>query len=548
MDSNKLTNKGYIMTSSPNQLASTARGESLSLWMDTVQMPKTPRLNETIKADVCIVGAGIAGLTTAYLLMKQGKDVCVIEDYEIGSGQTGRTTAHFSTALEYRYFELESFHGEDGAFLIADSHCSAIKKVEQIVKEENLDCDFEFVDGYLFSELEENEDVLYDELKATHRAGLIKVGLVERAPLEPFYSGLALKFPRQLQLHPLKYLKGLAEAILKGGGRIYTRTHALEIVGGEEAFVKTADGYSINAKSIVVATNTPINDIFAIHTKQAPYRSYVLTFKIPKNSVTKGLYWDIEDPYHYIRTQPSEGFDLLIIGGEDHKTGQNKKPEECYNRLEKWARERFPMAEDILYRWSGQVMESMDGLGFLGHNPLDKDNVYVITADCGNGMTHSTVGAMIITDQIFGRKNKWEKLYDPSRVIFKATRNFLRENINVASQYGSWFSGEEFEKIHEIPRGEGVVVRNGLTQIAAFKDLDGRLEFKSAVCPHLGCIVAWNSAEKSWDCPCHGSRFSCHGQVLEGPATTDLPTIEDPETHVVDPALVGDFGMPSLSV
>ncbi|MBC7466120.1 MAG: FAD-dependent oxidoreductase [Bdellovibrio sp.] len=513
----------------------TARGESMSLWLDTVPMPKYQPLSETIKVDVCIIGGGIAGLTTAYLLLKEGKSVCVLEDFEIGSGQTGRTTAHFSTALGHRYYELEKFHGEKGAFKIAESHCAAILKVQHIVNQESLDCDMEFVDGYLFSELEENEDDLYEEIKAVHRAGLIKVGFVERAPVDSFYSGLALRFPKQLQLHPLKYLKGLAEKLTNAGGLIFTRTHALEVKGGDEAFVRTEKGHIVNAHSIVVATNTPINDIFAIHTKQAPYRSYVLGFSVPKNSVPKAMYWDTEDPYHYVRVHSEQDHDILIVGGEDHKTGQHKRPEERYEHLELWARERFKMTKEIVYRWSGQVMESMDGIGFLGHNPMDKNNVYVITSDCGNGMTHATIGAMIITDQIMNRKNEWEELYNPSRIIFRATGNFMKENINVAAQYGNWFTSKEFDEIENIPNGEGAVVRSGLTQIAAYKSLDGRTELKSAVCPHLGCVVAWNSAEKSWDCPCHGSRFSCHGHFLEGPAVKDLAPIEDPERPVVDP-------------
>lgn len=529
------------MASGYPQFFSTDRGETMSVWLDTVQMPALPRLNETIKVDVCIVGGGIAGLTTAYLLMKEGKQVCVLEDYEIGSGQTGRTTAHFSTALGHRYYELEKFHGEQGAFLIADSHCSAIKKVEHIVNEEKIDCDFEFVNGYLFSELEENEDELYEEIKATHRAGLVKVHFVERAPLDAFYSGLALCFPKQMQLHPMKYLKGLTEKILAGGGLIYSKTHVQEIHGGDEAFVKTSTGFSVNAASIVVATNTPINDTFAIHTKQAPYRSYVLGFKIPKGSVPKGMYWDTEDPYHYVRVHTVNNEDILIAGGEDHKTGQHNHPEDCFQRLEKWSRDRFRMATDIAYRWSGQVMESMDGIGFLGHNPMDKNNVYVITSDSGNGMTHATIGAMIITDQIQGRKNKWEDLYNPSRVNLRATGNFLKENINVAAQYGSWFTFKDFDDVENLPRGEGIVVRSGLTQIAAYKGSDGRVDMKSAICPHLGCVVAWNTVEKSWDCPCHGSRFSCHGKVLEGPANSDLADVDETDNRIVEPISTNDM-------
>lgn len=530
--------------SGPNQ---TARGESMSCWFD-IAMPKTDRLNETIMTDVCVVGGGIAGLTTAYLLLKEGKSVCILEDFELGSGQTGRTTAQFSPVLGHRYFELERFHDEKGAFLIAESHCAAISKVQSIVKNENIDCDFEFVDGYLFSELEENEDELYEEITAVHKAGLTQVRLVEQTPIESFYSGLALKFPKQVQLHPLKYVKGLADAILKLGGRIYTRTHAMEMKGGPEAFVKTSEGHIVNAEAIVVATNSPINDTVAIHTKQAPYRTYVVAYEIEKGYVPKGLYWDNAEPYHYVRTATLNDKEILIVGGEDHKTGQELHPAVHFERLEHWARERFPKVGSLVYRWSGQVMESIDGIGFLGRNPMDEDNVFVISGDSGNGMTNATIGAMIITDQIMYRENPWESVYNPSRIHFSSLGNFLKENINVAAQYGNYFAGKELDEIENIQRGEGAIVRDGLTQIAAYKSLDGRVDIKSAVCPHLGGIVAWNSVEKTWDCPCHGSRFSCHGHVLEGPAVKDLAPVEDPDNYVVDPVIQQTLTMTTYNI
>jgi Rieske Fe-S protein len=222
--------------------------------------------------------------------------------------------------------------------------------------------------------------------------------------------------------------------------------------------------------------------------------------------------------------------EILIVGGEDHKTGQNLHPEECYGRLERWARERFPLASAVVSRWSGQVMEPVDGMAFLGHNPLDRKSVYVITGDSGNGMTHCTIGALLIRDQIFGIKNSWEQLYNPSRVSMFAIGEFAKENSNVVAQYGDWFTGGQITDVDQIPVGEGRVMRQGLEKIAIYKDPDGNLEMYSAVCPHLGGIVRWNSAEKSWDCPCHGSRFNCHGRVIEGPAFVDLK-----ESHHWDP-------------
>lgn len=527
--------------------------ESLSLWMDTIEMPHCPSLSENLKVDVCIVGAGLGGLTSAYLLMKEGKSVCILEDHEIGSGQTGRTTAHFSTALDDRYIELEKLHGLENSKLAAESHRAAIYKVAEIIKDENIKCDMDWVDGYLFVPTESTEEILFQELEAVLRAGLSDVKLVVKAPLDFLDTGPALHFPKQLQLHPLKYLKGLAECIIKGGGKIFTRSHVEEIHGGDRARVHTREGFNVYADEIIVATNTPINDVVAIHTKQAPYRSYVIALEVPHGSVPKGLYWDTLDPYHYVRLQEGKnvgtkmnGLDLLIVGGEDHKTGQSLNPENSYVELENWVRQRFPFAEKLVYRWSGQVMEPVDGLAFLGRNPMDQKNVFIITGDSGNGMTHCTIGGMLITDQIMQRKNPWEKLYNPSRINFKSASTFIKENINVAVQYADYLNRHPFETIEDIEWGEGAVFKQGFKQIAAYKNHEGRLELHSAVCPHLGGIVHWNSAEKSWDCPCHGSRFDAHGKVLEGPAVMDLKKKDhvdgDSETHSdflsadVDPA------------
>ncbi len=508
-------------------------GESLSEWLDAVDMPACPGLSENIEVDVCVVGAGLGGLTTAYLLMKEGKKVCILEDFEIGSGQTSRTTAHFTTALDDRYFVLEKIHGARGAQLAAESHAAAIKKVENIVHEENIDCDMMRVDGYLFGAEDTTEETLFKELEATHRAGLFSVNLTTRAPIDSFDTGPALHFPRQLKLHPLKYLKGLSECLLQGGCQIFTNTHVVEVRGGENSFVKTKTGHTVHAKAVVVATNTPINDLLAIHTKQAAYRSYVISAQIPKNSIPIALYWDTTNPYHYVRVESGTKHDLLIVGGEDHKTGQNKNPSDCYYRLEKWMRDRFPMTQEIIYRWSGQVMEPVDGLAYLGHNPQDKNNVYIITGDSGNGMTHCTIGGMLITDQIMGRNNEWELLYDPSRMSIKATSKYLKENLNMAAQYKDWFNDRPFEDVEDLVWGEGTVFRSGLRQVAVYKNQEGRLEFLSAACPHLGGVVHWNTAEKSWDCPCHGSRFNCHGKVIEGPAIQDLQML-DLENNEID--------------
>lgn len=503
-------------------------GESLSLWLDTQDMPTFDPLTSNLNVDVCVVGGGIAGLTTAYMLMKEGKSVCILEGFELGSGQSGKTTAHVSSVLGTRYFDLELYHSEEGTRLVAQSHTAAIERIEHIITQEKIDCDLERIDGYLFQgDQAEDPDTLIREHGAVRRAGLIYAKMLENAPLSQFKTGPCLMFPRQLQLHPLKYLAGLARRIVKGGGKIFTNTVATEFFNEDFAVVKTEGGHLVTCSSLVVATNTPINDVFAIHTKQAAYRTYALGFKILKGSVVKGLYWDTNDPYHYIRTEIlDDNHDMLIVGGEDHKTGQENHPETCFQRLEDWARARFPTITDMVYKWSGQVMEPVDGIGFLGHNPLDRDNVYVITGDAGNGFTHSTIGAMIVTDQIMHRQNPWEDLYNPSRISLLSTTNYFRENFNVVGQYGKWFSLLPKPNFEDMRLNEGAVFRDGLSMVAVYKNETGVAHYMSASCPHLGGVVSWNNVEKSWDCPCHGSRFDCYGKVLEGPAHQDLKKLD----------------------
>lgn len=494
--------------------------------MDTVEpMLETP-LTEQVTADVCVVGAGIAGMTTAYLLGREGKSVVVVDDGPIGGGMTGRTTAHLVNALDDRYVDLERLHGEENTRLAAESHTAAINAVEAIVEQENIDCEFERLDGYLFVPPRESKKILDDELKAAHRAGLTEIEKVERVPWETYDTGAALLFPAQAQFHPMKYLAGLAQAIKKQGGRIYTETHAKEIEGGKKARVETTGRGVVTADAVVVATNTPVNDLIAIHTKQAAYQTYVIGARVPLGSITRGLYWDTPDPYHYIRIETvgkgADAYDLLIVGGEDHKTGQKDDAGKRFAALERWTRYRFPMVEGIEYRWSGEVMEPIDGLAFIGRNPMDSDNVYIATGDSGNGMTHGTIAGILLTDMILGRKNPWEAIYDPSRMTLGALKEFAKENLNVAAQYSDYVTGGDVESVDEIKKNSGAVISHGLKKVAVYRDPEGNIHEMSAVCTHLGCIVNWNSLEKSWDCPCHGSRYDCLGHVTQGPANKDL--------------------------
>jgi glycine/D-amino acid oxidase-like deaminating enzyme/nitrite reductase/ring-hydroxylating ferredoxin subunit len=488
-------------------------------------------LTRDANADVCIVGAGIAGLTTAYLLAREGKSVVVIDAGSVGNGHTAVTTAHLSNVIDDTFKEMLRLHGPDGARLASQSHSSAIDAIERICTDEHIDCRFERVDGYLFLGAKDKESTLDEELEAARAAGA-RVNRLPQAPVTGFTSGPCLRFPAQGQFHPLKYLNGLTTAIQRRGGEIYSDTPAREVVGAQHACVRTAAGHAIRASSIVIATNSPFNDLVAIHTKQAPYHTYAIGARVKPGTITPALYWDTEDPYHYVRLQRStnaelggdngEPVDILIVGGEDHKAGQAQDAEARFARLESWMRDRFPSAREVEFRWSGQVMETVDGLGYIGRNPLDADNVYVITGDSGMGMTHGTIGGMLVADLILRRENPWTELYDPARVRTGAAVEWVKENLNVALQYKDWVTPGDVSSVDQITPNNGAIVVEGGRKIAVYRDERGTLHRRSAVCPHLGCIVAWNPAAATWDCPCHGSRFDRFGGVFNGPSPRDL--------------------------
>jgi glycine/D-amino acid oxidase-like deaminating enzyme/nitrite reductase/ring-hydroxylating ferredoxin subunit len=476
--------------------------------------------------DVVVIGAGITGLSTAYHLLQSGHSVMVIDKGDIACGETGRSTAHVSNALDDHYSVLERMHGEAGARLAAASHAAAIASIESIAARENIACEFERVDGYLFAAHAREHSLLEREFAAARRAGL-DVDLLNSAPL-PFATGAALRFRNQAQFQPVAYVEGLARAIRAKGGLIRTGVRVLGVEEGTPAKVHVDGGGSVTARFVVVATNTPIVDVFAMHTKQAAYRSYAVGIPIAKGSVERALFWDTQDPYHYVRLAGDD--DLLIVGGEDHKVGQSSTPEQSWARLERWTQERFPTLGGARFRWSGQVWEPVDGLAFIGKNPGRADNVFISTGDSGNGITHGAIAGMLLSDLIDGRDNPWASLYDPSRKVTRmlAAREFVKENLNVALHYGEYvLPGTDPE---QIAPGEGAIVRKGVRRVAVYVDEVGQRHECSAVCTHLGGPVSWNRAERSWDCPCHGARFDPYGRVMTGPAKRDLERLE-PESN-----------------
>lgn len=517
-------------------------GDNLSLWFNSSFQPLAfEKLSTDIDTDILIVGGGISGLTTAYSLAQKGRKVVLVEDGFIGSGETGRTTAHITCALDGRYFELEKIFDKHTAQLVANSHMAAIEWIANTVKKHAIDCHFKRVDGYLFLHPSDTKGTLEKEYESTKNAGVTTEILKAIPSIAGEEGKQCLKFSNQAQFHVLLYMKGLADAFIQLGGKIYTESKAENI----SKTGATSSGFKIKANHIVVGTNVPVNDLVTMHTKQWPYRTYVIAAKVLKGKLPYALWWDTGDndskwvskPYHYVRLEEfDEEYDILISGGEDHRTGQaddeHIKEQQRYNKLIEWTKKHFPVIDTIEFKWSGQVIQSLDSLAFIGKNPGD-DNIYIITGDSGNGMTYGTLGGMIITDIITGKDNPWIKMYSPSRLTLKTSFDYLHEVGNMVGQFGDWFTAEDIKDAHDLKPGEGGIISVGLKKIAVYRDENNTLHTCTAVCPHLGGILQWNAEEKTFDCPLHGSRFTTEGKVINGPASSNLKIIISKEEHKV---------------
>lgn len=490
------------------------------LWDTTSHHPTLPKLEKDITTDICVIGAGITGLSLAYMLSEQGKKVVIVDKGEVGFGETGVTTAHLTYALDDRFIDLVRMHGLKKITFLLDSHVDAIDTIEATVKKEHIDCEFERVDGYAFLGSGDTSETLERELDTLHRLKYDQISALPESPAGS-HLGSCLKFPDQAQFHPLKYLNALSDRVIKNGGEIYVNSLVQNLEETQDGVhVKLENGCTIQAQTAVMATNTPFIDKESkMYAKQAAYRTYAIGVEIPKDSVTNALYWDTEEPYHYVRLS---AHNMLIVGGEDHKTGQQAANYDPFENLLQWTREKFPMIqESTMYKWSGQIMEPVDRLAFIGLNPGNK-RVYVATGFSGSGMTYGVVAAKIITDLIDGKKHPLVELFDPARSVLKGAKRFLKENGNVAAKYiGNLFS-KHHESVEELPNGTGMIVGQGKDKTAVFKDKQGKVCKFSATCPHMGCTIGWNHIEGTWDCPCHGSRFDTQGKVLNGPARTHL--------------------------
>jgi glycine/D-amino acid oxidase-like deaminating enzyme/nitrite reductase/ring-hydroxylating ferredoxin subunit len=499
--------------------------ESIPVWHD----PFAERIHTEppSEAEVCVIGAGIAGLSTAYLLQREGIKVQVLEAYDVGAGETGRTSAHLSAVLDDRLSRLEQLFGRERATLAVESHQVAIDRIEAVVRDESIDCDFARVDAYLVASTPEQRELLLAEQAASVWAGFRDVEQMHSLRQDCFaFDGLGLRFPGQAAFHAGRYLRGLARAFLRRGGRISIGARAVKVTGGSDACVTLADGQRVHARHVVVATNTPFNDRVKMHTKQHAYRSYMVGFAVTRDAFPSFLLSDLGDPYYYARRVRVGPRDLLIVGGADHKAGQRNDAPLRYRAIESWSRSHFNGLGEVTHRWSGQVMEPIDGLAFIGRNPLDEDNVYIATGDSGHGLTHGTIAGMLIRDLITGRENRYAKLFEPSRKTVRAAGTYLGENANfVGHMIRDWAKGAEVGERAEIPCEHGAILRDGVAPVAAYRDAEGVLHEVSAVCTHLGCVVQWNGGEKSWDCPCHGSRFGVDGAILNGPARLPLAPV-----------------------
>ncbi len=469
------------------------------------------------RVDVAIIGGGITGITAAHLLSRAGKRVVLVEAMSIGLGTTGYSTGNLYATVDSNLFRVRDRWGAETAAAVARSRSETIDAIERTVSEYTLNCGFVRCPHYLVATEASQLEQLEQEYGAALEAGLSAVRL-EAAP-QPWPAGQALRIDQQAQFHPVSYVRTLAETIASRDCRLFEHSAAIAI-DDKNRTVTTAGG-TVRAQKLLMATHTP-KGFNILQTELGPYREYGIAARLSDESYPpSGIFWTLEEPGHSVRSHEAGGRKYLIAIGEKHKTGQHDDTD-YFKKVEEFARAYFPV-ESIEYRWSAQHYRSADELPYIGKSTAS-DDVYLATGFATNGLIYGPLAAAIITDDILGRKNPWGELYNARRFApAKSAGSFLRENVNMVQQYlKDYLTHADVEKLQDIAPGEGSVAEVDGNKYAVYRNDTGQWTVLSPVCPHLGCIVHWNRLENSWDCPCHGSRFSCMGEVLEGPAITAL--------------------------
>jgi len=500
---------------------------NVPFWIDSAPIQKFPKVQRSISVDVVVVGAGVTGITTAYVLKQTGLTVALTERERVASIDTGHTTAHLTYITDVELRELARNFGEDHAQAAWDAGAAAIDEIERIVGEEKIECEYTRVPAYIHvcvgGPSKKEAPLLKKEADLAAKLGFDAVYL-ESAP---YFNLPAVRFANQAKFHPRKYLRSLVKKIPGNGSYVFEKSAASEF-DAKQRRVKVNRNW-ISFDRVVIATNNPLVGFASItaatlfQTKLSLYTSYALGGRVPSGTLPEALFWDTRDPYDYLRIDRHRDFDYLIYGGEDHKTGQKKQTQRAYTRLLGRLKKIIPEVR-VDHRWSGQVICTPDGLPYIGENA---EHQFVATGYCGNGITFGTVAAMMARDWVTGRKNPWTDLFAVDRKKIKgATWNYVRENKDYPYyMIKDRIARPEAESVREIKRGEGMVVGSRGKKRAVFRDRNGDLHQLSPVCTHLGCLVRWNPAESTWDCPCHGSRFKPTGEVIAGPAEEALAPI-----------------------
>ncbi len=500
-------------------------GATTSLWQQDVPdyEAKQTTLPQTL-FDVVIAGGGITGLTTALLLQKSGKRCLLVEAKTIGFGTTSGTTAHINTLIDTGYAQIEKDFGKDAAKGVANATKEACELIKENVRSYNIDCGYAEKKGFLFSQNKEQDEELDEIIKATQEAG-VQADESGHIPV-PIPFTRAMQVEGQAQFHSTRYILALAKEFEAAGGVIVLNCRVQNWHDKETVTIETTLG-EVEGKALVLATHVSLG-VNLLHLRCAPYRSYAIAVELEEDNYPDDLAYDMYDPYRYYRTQNVDGKNYLIAGGEDHKTAHEDNTEVPFLRLEAYVKEHFKV-KNIAYKWSSQYYEPVDGLPYIGHMVGSPNgNVYVATGFSGNGITYGTVSAIVLNDLINKKESPYKDLFSPNRIKPVAGfTEFAKENLDVAKEFvKGFFAKEKIETVSALAHGEGKVVSYEGEKIALYKDEAGGLHAVNPTCPHLKCSVKWNIAEKSWDCPCHGARYTFDGNVITGPAGHDLKKID----------------------